>query len=123
MLCGTSVDRVCMSTTACRNSEILLFAYVLVDGQQWRQECTRIPGRVNRPPILSSLVPALQKVLEIDSAEAKPDHGKTDGGKKVNPGPPSHALLEIGDEASVGNISEPMDEGQPQQSAGALIHS
>ncbi|CAL5218962.1 g716 [Coccomyxa viridis] len=57
------------------------------------------------------------KVLEIDSAEAKPDHGKTDGGKKVNPGPPSHALLEIGDEASVGNISEPMDEGQPQQSA------
>ncbi len=67
-------------------------------------------------------MPALQKVLEIDSEEAKPDHEKPDTGKKVNPGPPSHALLEIGDDASAGSLSEPMDEGPPQQLAGVPIY-
>ena len=57
-----------------------------------------------------------QRVLDIDPAISGADHEKIEPGVKVKPGPPSHALLEIGDELT--SSSELMDEGQQQQSAG-----
>ena len=73
---------------------------------------------MSEPALLDGLKPASQRVLEIDPSEAKLDPEKPEVGKKVNPGPPSHALLEIGDDASPGIVSEPMEDGQPQHLAG-----